>query len=84
MAKAIWEVQQKASVIPFPVVKCACKRPTCGHINLNEHAYIYSRVTGEYYADMACMSYTLGFDFDLMDTRLRKRFMEEYEADSIG
>src|SRR5690554_3821039 len=60
MAKRLAEVlafpTKQAEIVQFPIVRCGCHQESCGHIDTNQHAYIYSRATGEYYSDMVCLT----------------------------
>lgn len=46
---------KQAEVVPFPIVQCGCHRSNCGKIDINQHEYIYSRATKEYYSDLECL-----------------------------
>ena len=57
--KALAEVlafPSRASVVPFPIVQCGCKRSDCGRIDTQRDSYIYSKATKEYYSDMVCLT----------------------------
>ena len=75
--------QPAVNVVQFPIVivQCACG---CGPINLNEHAYIYSRATGEYYADLVCLSFDVGEDINFLDPHERRQFIKRWEVEVHG
>ena len=74
------KIEHTAEIIAFPIVPCACG---CGNINLREHAYIYSRATGEYYADEVCLIRAMADDYDLDDWKgLRVLFMDHWMTES--
>lgn len=59
MAKPLAQVlafpTKQAEVLPFPIVACGCNRSSCGKIDINQHEYIYSKATKEYYGDLECL-----------------------------
>jgi len=73
------KIEHTAEIIAFPIVPCACG---CGNINLREHAYIYSRATGEYYADEICLIRDMADDYDFDGWEMRVRFLDHWMTES--
>lgn len=89
MAKRIEDIVTiPAQIIPFPlpaeIVACGCGRDNCGAINLAEHAYLYSNVTGKYYSDGECLTHDVEEDIDFLDTMQRVRLYTKWEVENVG
>ena len=73
------KIEPAGQIILFPIVPCGCG---CGNINLREHAYIYSRATGEYYADEICLIRDMADDYDFDGWEMRVRFLDHWMTEA--